>query len=186
MEYMRDWVKSALEYDFLPDPEASKSPLNRDSLVRIAVLDTGACFQRFAIDHIYDGRLKEVRSWRPKASSRARFDNKIGEIIPFDEKPFYDMTDLVGEDNEGHGTHTTSLLLESTRDTNFEVYVAKVFDRRNDTQGDKATQEEIEEGIANVSSARKIVVECSSQFAGYLLCRGSLECRYHLNVLWVL
>ena len=99
-------------------------------LVRVAIIDTGAVFDKKTM-MIYGSRVKEVRSWV------GLHGNKDGLWRPD------------GEDTDGHGTHATSVFLEV--DPYSEVYVAKVFDSRDEKQG-IAMQTKVQTRIANVSS----------------------------------
>lgn len=97
--------------------------------VRIAVVDTGVFFNR-RTRKLYEGRLKEVRSFTRKE------DGEQGALCP------------EGEDLDGHGTHATSVLLDV--DPFSEVYVAKVFDSRDQKQGE-TLRSELQLGVARVS-----------------------------------
>lgn len=103
--------------------------------VKIAVLDTGVSFANWTL---YQHKIAEQRSWVGVE------DQILG-------------ADLTGKniDADGHGTHTTFVLLETS--PSCEVYVAKVFGGRREKLGAipiQATQQ----AIANV---QKVHVRCS-------------------------
>ena len=90
--------------------------------VKIAVIDTGVCIDEAILEQRFDGRLKECRSWLDDG------DGENGAVIP----PCADAV--------GHGTHATSLVLQATEHTGCEVYVAQVFNSREDQQSGKSRQ----------------------------------------------
>lgn len=98
---------------------------------KIAIIDTGACIDELVIDMKYDGRLKECRSWLDES------DGATGRAEGFNSDPI------------GHGTHATSLALESSMHSNCEVYVARVFATRLGRQSIEA-QCETHAAIAQV------------------------------------
>ncbi|KAK6440112.1 hypothetical protein LTR95_003656 [Oleoguttula sp. CCFEE 5521] len=94
-----------------PAPSGSKGP------VEIAILDTGADICESQRQSLYDGRLREIKTWL--------HSNKVdGEhlIDPQDGQRLGPPLDL-----NGHGTHGTSVLLNATEGTGIEIYVAQVF-----------------------------------------------------------
>lgn len=93
-------------------------------------MDTGAAIEQSILDLVYDGRLKECRSWINGASAQL----------------------TQGADLVGHGTHATSLVLKVTENTDCEVYVAQVFAKDPQKTGKASNDLElVAEGIANVS-----------------------------------
>lgn len=97
--------------------------------VKVAVIDTGAAIEESDLG-CYDDRLVEVRSW-----TDGRPATKV------------DMADLVG-----HGTHSTSLVLSVTENTDCEVYAAQAFRDDPQKKGDVPTStRRIEHGIRDVS-----------------------------------
>lgn len=102
--------------------------------VKIAVLDTGAKFNPQTLKVLYDDRLGDCRTWRyldcNGRSTKTSADS----------------------DQDGHGTHTTSLLLDVTQDTDCQVFVAQVFGTRRENR-DTTQNADIQGGIANVSTA---------------------------------
>jgi hypothetical protein len=81
--------------------------------VRIAVLDTGASIPQHLLENLYDNRLVECRTW---------LDSWADEGKPFDANC----------DEDGHGTHGTSVLLGATAETDIEIYAAQVFRNRTE------------------------------------------------------
>lgn len=111
MSELNEWVRSAIASDLLPTPGGDTS-----SAVKIAVLDTGAKFTDFVLSNQYEHRLREVRNWHD-ASAPA---------------PDSGILMLDGDDDDGRGTYSTSLLLNTTQETDCLVYVAKVLGRASD------------------------------------------------------
>lgn len=95
--------------------------------MKIAVLDTGVSFANWAL---YQHKIAEQRSWVGVK------DKKLG-------------ANFSGEniDTDGHGTHTTSVLMETS--PSCEVYVAKVFEGRREKSGETPV-EATQQAIANV------------------------------------
>ena len=98
--------------------------------VRIAVLDTGAEFDHFTRMRVYNNRLVECRTWY-------RFETDSNDKIP-----------AKSGDEDGHGSHVTSLVLRVAR--NCHVYAAQVFRSKQEFQ-DKTTSEEADLRISQVS-----------------------------------
>lgn len=97
--------------------------------VKVAVIDTGAAIEESDLE-CYDDRLVQVRSWT---------DGELATKV--------EMADLVG-----HGTHSTSLVLSVSENTDCEVYAAQAF--RDDPQKNGDVQpnlRKIEGGIRDVS-----------------------------------
>lgn len=82
--------------------------------IKIAILDTGAHIPRTELDHLYDDRIKECRSWLTSLGNDG------------------DIMDGPSSDPDGHGTHGTGVLLEATQGTGIEVYVGQIFDKRSE------------------------------------------------------
>ena len=104
-------------------------------LVRVAIIDTGVLFDK-RTRMMYGSRVKEVRSF-------------VGTYCPEDG-----VLCPEGEDVDGHGTHATSLFLET--DPFSEVFVAKVFESRDEKQGE-STQKELQHRIAKVRSINRLI-----------------------------
>lgn len=98
--------------------------------VKVVILDTGAYMSRDNYKHAYNGRLKECRTWLKTAEAD-------GEVFA-----------LGSSDDDGHGTHGASVLLQATQSTDVHVYVAQVFSGRN---------EKVVENVENVSTVDRIV-----------------------------
>jgi subtilisin family serine protease len=98
--------------------------------VKVAILDTGAYMSRDNYKHAYSGRLKECRTWLNTAEAD-------GEVFA-----------LGSSDDDGHGTHGASVLLQATRSTDVHVYVAQVFSGRN---------EKVVENVKNMPTVDRIV-----------------------------
>lgn len=111
MELLKNCVATVLPLTDLPGRNATP--------VKIAILDTGAFIPQDILTDLYDDRLKECRTWLDS------WDDE-GKLID------------ANSDDDGHGTHGTSVLLSATADTDIEVYVAQVFGSRADqVQRDK-------------------------------------------------
>jgi DNA transposition AAA+ family ATPase len=107
---------------------------NKINPVRIAILDTGAHIPADEAEHVYNGRIKECRTW-------LRSTKDSGEA-------------LAGpcSDRDGHGTHGTSVLLQATENTKIEVFVAQIFDRSTEkVKQDSIIDDQTVRRIANVS-----------------------------------
>ena len=130
MSDLNKWVKSAIEQDFLPTPDLQ----DVTKAVKIAVLDTGAKFTKAILQNHYDNRVREIRKWHLASASAQIPDSGIH--IPD------------GDDEDGHGTHSTSLVLNATQNTDCLVYVAKVFGSKQDKQYGEV--ESVTEGIGKV------------------------------------
>lgn len=102
----------------------------RKEPVKVAILDTGAKFDPKMLEMAYEGRIKEYRSWTDQGCG------KRGKIL--DD----------GNDDDGHGTHAVSLLLQVAR--HCEVYVAQVFPSRF-SKRDANVDRDVVDSIANVS-----------------------------------
>lgn len=86
---------------------------NRARTVKIAILDTGAFIPQDTLEDLYDNRLIECRTW---------LESWDDEGKPID----------ACSDDDGHGTHGTSVLLRATAETDIEVYAAQVFRNRTE------------------------------------------------------
>jgi hypothetical protein len=147
--------------------------------IKVAIVDTGVQFDK-KTRIMYGPRLKEVRSWTDPQSG------KEGVLCPD------------GEDMDGHGTHATSVFLEV--DPFSEVFVAKVFESRDEKQG-ASMQTELQHRVANVSArsqrgmwdSRRValdrgwidVKQTLSHVLGDHVCRQRVESPSHHNVLWL-
>jgi hypothetical protein len=105
---------------------------------KIAVLDTGAKFDQRTRDQQYQKRLKECVTFY-----------RSHQINDGDPLPSW-------VDEDGHGTHVTSLVLRVTRDC--DVYAAQVFRTRNEMQ-DEQSSDEAGIRISRVRSQNAIIVE---------------------------
>lgn len=105
MSKLHEWVRSAQESDLLPIPGEDTGPA-----VKVAVLGSGAKFTEIVLRDRYDYRLREIRSWYGSSA-----------LVPDSGILMQD-----GEDDDGHGTFLTSLLLNTTQETDCLIYVAKV------------------------------------------------------------
>lgn len=93
--------------------------------VRVAILDTGANFDDRTSRYLYDNRIVDYWSWCAtpnSAQGKSMFSGRNRNILP------------EGRDLDGHGTHVMSVLLEVAPFC--EVYIAKVFEGRNDMKDD--------------------------------------------------
>lgn len=107
-------------------------PSNDWQPVKIAVLDTGALLFDHKMKLLYNDRLKECRSWLGRDCAAAGV-----ELV-------------TGGDENGHGTHMTSLLLDSIPIAALNIYVAQVFGGKYKCQGQTTLQSE-NTAIAHVS-----------------------------------
>jgi hypothetical protein len=82
--------------------------------VKVAILDTGVQISTDWLRGVYEGRLKECRTWLTT-------ENPEGEEF-----------ELGTRDSDGHGTHGTSVLLDVTRSADVHVYAAQVFNKREE------------------------------------------------------
>lgn len=92
------------------DSVYTKSELRRkrEQPVKVAVIDTGAHFDRDTLQLQYDDRIDKFHTWRYPS------DGEQGRALPYG-----------GVDEDGHGTHLTSVLLNVAQCC--QVYVAQVF-----------------------------------------------------------
>lgn len=118
---------------FLRDRAISPTP------VKIAVLDTGT-YDPKDLRLVYHGRLKECRGWRDSRNS----ENGV------------DMPN--GGDQDGHGTHVTSLLLDITQGLECEVFVAQVFGDRHEKQSSQSNQR-VQRSISQVSTPEILALD---------------------------
>lgn len=105
MESLRSCIGTVLPPSTKGRPEHSAKP------VRIAILDTGARLQKHVLTEVFDDRLIECRTWLASHADE-------GDLID------------ANSDEDGHGTHETSVLLGATAETDIEVCVAQVFRSR--------------------------------------------------------
>jgi hypothetical protein len=124
------------------------SERKRDRRVRVAVIDTGVAFSDHVGKTLYDGRMRECRSW---------FDNASADGS--EQKD--------GVDEDGHGTHLTSLVLDIA--SFCDVYVAAVFPKRERVSSADASCKGLHSRVANVS-LRDI---CLMLYALTIFCRQS-------------
>lgn len=106
--------------------------------VRVAIIDTGAIFNRKTAIMTYDDRIKEYRTWVGAGSS------SDGEREP-----------TQGKDDDGHGTFVTSVLLDV--DPFCEVYIARISETR-EALTDLGTQVPIQSRIANVRFLARLIL----------------------------
>jgi len=136
-ESAREWMKllGNCVATVLPLPD---QPGSNARPVRIAILDTGAFIPQDVLTDLYDNRLKECRTWLDS------WDDE-GKLI--DAK----------SDDDGHGTHGTSVLLSATAETDIEVYVAQVFGSRADqVQRDRFFPDRSVWAVQKVNAPKKI------------------------------
>lgn len=81
--------------------------------VKIAILDTGVFIPKDALIDYYDNRLIECRTWLDSWADE-------GKLVD------------ANSDDDGHGTHGTSVLLAATGETGIKVYSAQVFRSRKE------------------------------------------------------
>lgn len=119
-------------YRFLRTRGKSQS---KSDPVRIAILDTGAHIPSEQVENVYDGRIKECRTWLHSTK---------------------DDGDALTEpcsDRDGHGTHGTGVLLEATQNTKIEIFVAQIFDKRTEkVKQDSIVDDQTVRRIANVTT----------------------------------
>lgn len=105
-----------------------------DKPVKVAILDTGAYMSRDYYKHQYQGRLRECRTW-------LRTDDVEGQKFPIGEN-----------DDDGHGTHGASVLLEATKNLNIHLCVAQIFAARHEKVAQEGTEgDDVVTRIVNVS-----------------------------------
>ena len=100
-------------------PLIKREMVGSGTQVRIAILDTGLELPEDC-QCIYSDRIRECRSWLD-AFGLEDGNPETGNI-----------------DVDGHGTHSTGLLLEVA--PNAEIFVARVFESRGEKQGKQATE----------------------------------------------
>jgi hypothetical protein len=118
MKHLNDWVSQARRCAFLPQltlEESSSKLLPSPDAVRIAILDTGANFTSTTASLLYDSRVQQYVSW----------DSRHHPIVH----------ESLGEDRDGHGTHSASMLLDSTQGTDCLILVAQVFNATGEKEG---------------------------------------------------
>ena len=106
-------------------------------LVRVAILDTGANFNK-RMNFLYKNRIKDYWSWcgpESHVEGRSVLGNDGQPILP------------EGQDEDGHGTHIMSVLLQVAPVC--QVYIAKVFETHNDLT-DEMPSPTMAKRIANV------------------------------------
>ena len=98
--------------------------------IKVAIIDTGVNFGE-KLARVYGDRVVECRSWAD----------------PLDGKKGRDVSP--GVDADGHGTHSVIAFLK-TASTECSVYVAQVFQTRDEGLYDLGRSKDTDQGVANV------------------------------------
>lgn len=133
--------------------------------MKIAILDTGAHISSEQLETVYDGRVRECRTWLGS-------DKGGGDCLPG-----------ATSDRDGHGTHGTSVLLKATQATDIEVYVGQIFDKRTEkVKQDSILDDLTIRRIENASGEVHMSIAAADSIIGHSLCRRSLGGRHYHHV----